>query len=62
MRQTIYYPALNTVARYKDGIVQTVAHNTRPHTETGAVLISLAEKVYVELPNNLKNSRVWHTK
>ena len=62
MRQTIFYPALNTVARYNNGVVQTVAHNTRPHTETGPVLISLAKKVYVELPQNLKQSRIWRNK
>lgn len=62
MRQTVFYPALNTVARYKDGVVQTVAHNTRKQPENTPVLISLAKKVYVELPNNLKQSRIWRNK
>ena len=62
MRQIIYYPALDTIARYENGIVQSVLHKTKPRKETSPFLISLAKKVYVELPNNLKQSRIWRNK
>ena len=52
--KTVYYPEINTVAHYRNGIVQIVKSGCKPSGQRVPVLISLSREIFIELPDNMK--------